>query len=82
MIACSEFLKQARKQLYTRNLVLNKTPFSNLLTAGKKEVADSEILIETSSNLEIFAGPSYSLAPIPYLARKFIRSCFVLPQQF
>lgn len=81
MIAGSELLEEARNQLYTRNAALKKTPFSNLLTVGKKEVKNNEVPIETLSNLEIFSGPSYSLAPMPYLAQKFIRSCFLLPQQ-
>ncbi|CAG9537771.1 unnamed protein product [Cercopithifilaria johnstoni] len=81
VIARSELLEEARKQLYTRNTELKKTPFSNLLTVGKKEVESNKVRIETLSNLEIFSGPSYSLAPMPYLAQKFIRSCFLLPQQ-
>uniref|UniRef100_A0A0R3S029 WD_REPEATS_REGION domain-containing protein n=1 Tax=Elaeophora elaphi TaxID=1147741 RepID=A0A0R3S029_9BILA len=81
VIAKSDLLEEAQKQLYSRNTALKKTPFSNLLTAGKKEVENNEVLVETSSNLEIFSGPSYSLAPVPYLAQKFIRSCFLLPQK-
>ncbi|KAL3998317.1 hypothetical protein ACH3XW_14570 [Acanthocheilonema viteae] len=81
VIARSELLEEAQKQLYARNTKLKKTPFSNLLTVGKKEVKNSEVPVEILSNLEIFSGPSYSLAPMPYLAQKFIRSCFLLPQQ-
>lgn len=81
MIARSELLEEAQKQLYTRNAALKKTPFSNLLTSGNKEVESNEVPLEISSNLEIFSGPSYSLAPMPYLAQKFIRSCFLLPRQ-
>ncbi|EFO23218.1 hypothetical protein LOAG_05263 [Loa loa] len=80
VIARSELLEEAQKQLYKRNTALKKTPFSNLLTIGKKEVKSNEVFVETSSNLGIFSGPSYSLAPMPYLAQKFIRSCFLLPQ--
>ncbi|VDM20234.1 unnamed protein product [Wuchereria bancrofti] len=81
VIARSELLEEAQKQLHTRNAALKKTPFSNLLTVGKKEVENNEVPVETLSNLEIFSGPSYSLAPMPYLAQKFIRSCFLSPRQ-
>ncbi|VDK71942.1 unnamed protein product [Onchocerca ochengi] len=82
VVAKSELVEEAQKQLYTRNAASKKTPFSKLLTLGRKEVENNEVPIETLSNLEIFSGPSYSLAPIPYLAQKFIRSCFLLPQHY
>lgn len=81
VIARSELIEEAQIQLYTRNIELKRTPFSNLLDVAKREVESNEASVEILSNLAVFSGPSYSLAPMPYLAQKFIRSCFLLPQQ-
>uniref|UniRef100_A0A915PZM9 Anaphase-promoting complex subunit 4 WD40 domain-containing protein n=1 Tax=Setaria digitata TaxID=48799 RepID=A0A915PZM9_9BILA len=80
VVARSELLEEAQNEMHKKNTASKKTPFSNLLIAGKKNVENDDVPTETPSDLEIFSGPAYSLAPIPYLAQKFIRSCLLLPQ--
>lgn len=76
LIAKSGLLEQAQKHFPVGN-ALSKTPFSNLLTVTCEDDKKNEIPVEISSNLDILSGPAYSLAPVPYLAQRFIRSCFM-----
>ncbi|VDN35805.1 unnamed protein product [Gongylonema pulchrum] len=72
--------KQSQKQFAVRSTA-TKTPFSKLITVGDANDKNIEIPMETAPNIDLLSGPAYSLAPIPYLAQRFIRSCFLPPRR-
>lgn len=54
-----------------------KTPFSRLLSTGRRSPERKILPEETQSSLEILAGPSHALASVPLIATRFIRSCLL-----
>uniref|UniRef100_A0A0N5CK79 WD_REPEATS_REGION domain-containing protein n=1 Tax=Thelazia callipaeda TaxID=103827 RepID=A0A0N5CK79_THECL len=80
VIAKSEIIQEAQKQLFSRDTVVKKTPFTDLVTIGCEGIKNN-VRVETTPDVDIFSGPAYALAPMSYLAQKFIHSCFLPPER-